>query len=111
MHKEHEKIIRQLNDCAIECNHCFSECLNEKDITMLARCIELDRECADVCQMTASLLARDSEHAHELMQLCAKVCEACADECSKYQNDHCKRCADICRKCAETCNAHVAVNQ
>ena len=73
MKKEGDKIIRQLNDCAIECNYCFNECLNEKDVSMLARCIELDRECADICQLTASLLARDYEYAHELMQLCAKV--------------------------------------
>ena len=50
MHKEHHEIIRQLNDCAIECNHCFNACLNEEDVTMLARCIELERECAEICQ-------------------------------------------------------------
>ena len=110
MHKEHQELIRQLNACTDECNHCYNECLNEKDVTMLARCIELDRECADICQWTASLLARDSEHGHELMHLCAKVCEACADECAKHEHEHCKRCAEACRKCAETCNAHETVN-
>lgn len=110
MHKKDLETIRQLNDCANECNQCFSKALDEVDVSMFARCIELDRECADICQLTASFLARDSEHAHELMQLCAKICDECADECAKHQDDHCKRCAEACRACADTCIGHLAVH-
>jgi hypothetical protein len=106
MHKENQEIIRELNACTDECNHCYNECLNEKDVTMLARCIELDRECADICQWTASFLARDSEHAHDLIQLCAKICEACADECTKHDMEHCRQCARACRACSETLLHH-----
>ncbi len=109
MHKEHEKIILELNACINECNHCFNECLNEKDVKMLAKCIQLNLECADFCQLSSTLIARNSEQAHEMLLLCAKVCERCADECVKHQNDHCKHCAEVCRKCAETCNEHLAV--
>ncbi len=110
MHKEHQEIINQLNDCATECNHCYSECLNEKDVAMMARCIELDRDCADICQFTASMLARGSKHAHHLLKECADICNACASECAKHDNEHCKHCAEVCRKCAETCNTHEAAH-
>jgi hypothetical protein len=104
MHKENEEIIRQLNACADECNHCFNACLNVTDVAMMARCIELDRECSDICQLTASFLARESEHAHELMKLCATICQACGEECAKHINDHCRRCSEECLKCAEACH-------
>lgn len=106
MHKEHQSIIQEINNCAAECNHCFSECLNEKDVAMMARCIELDRDCADICQLTSALLARDSEYAHKVMQLCAQLCEECAEECAKHDADHCRKCADTCRRCAEVCHSH-----
>ncbi|HKR06979.1 MAG TPA: four-helix bundle copper-binding protein [Bacteroidia bacterium] len=106
MHQEHKEIIRQLNDCANECNHCFNACLQEDDVKMMARCIELDRDCADICQLTASMLARNSEHAHHLLKECADICEACAEECAKHKNEHCKSCAEACRKCAEACATH-----
>jgi hypothetical protein len=104
MQMENKEIIRQLNACADQCNHCFNECLNEEDVTMMARCIELDRECSDICQWTASFIARQSEYTNDLMQLCAKICEDCAEECAKHDNEHCRLCSEVCRKCAEVCH-------
>lgn len=103
MHNENQEIINQLNECAAECNHCYSECLNEKDVTMMARCIELDRECSDICQLTASMLARGSEHSLQLLKLCADICNTCAEECEKHDNEHCIRCSEVCYRCAESC--------
>jgi hypothetical protein len=106
MHTEHKEMIDELNRCANECNHCFSACLEEEDVKMMTRCIELDRECADICQLAASLLARGSENAESYLKVCAEICEACAEECAKHDNEHCKRCAEICSQCAEHCNQY-----
>jgi hypothetical protein len=106
MHTEHLKIIQQLSECANECNHCYSECLHEKDVAHMILCIQFNRDCADICQFTASMLARGSAHAQHLLKECVDVCNACAQECAKHMNEHCKLCAEICSKCAETCNAH-----
>ncbi len=33
--------------CAQACEMCASACLREEDVKAMARCIELDRDCAD----------------------------------------------------------------
>lgn len=89
--------------CGIECNVCTAACLNEEHVSMMARCIELTRECSLLCITTAQLMSMDGEFSHSLCQLCADVCQACADECEKHDAGHCKRCAQHCRKCANEC--------
>ncbi|MCU7550271.1 four-helix bundle copper-binding protein [Chitinophagaceae bacterium LB-8] len=35
------------------------------------------------------------------------MCEACAVECAKHENDHCQECSKVCRQCAEECRRMV----
>lgn len=109
-HEQNKSLLEALNNCAAECNHCATACLEEDDVKMLARCIKLDIDCADVCQLTASLIARGSKHGNHLLKECAEICDACAEECEKHANhmEHCKSCAEECRKCAEECRAMVS---
>lgn len=90
-------------ECAVQCENCATACLQEEDLKMMHACILLDRDCADICFLTAQLLARSSRHGEHLMKECAEVCEACAEECAKHEMDHCQVCAEACRKCAELC--------
>lgn len=103
---KHAQLVDTLLACAMACEFCAASCLHEDDVKMMARCIELDRDCADICMLAAEMLTRDSMHAHKLLALCAEICEACAAECEKHAHDHCKACAEACRKCAEACRAH-----
>jgi hypothetical protein len=104
-HKQNQELIRALSDCAAACNHCATACLEEKDPHHLARCIRLDRDCADICLLTASFVARGSEHAEHLLRECAEICNACAEECGMHkQMAHCQECAVACRDCAEICS-------
>jgi hypothetical protein len=99
--------------CAIECDRCATACLNEKDISMLARCIELDRECAEACYATARLMGIGGEHATLFCHVCAEICETCAEECEKHVAhgmEHCRSCAEACRSCADTCRSLTGVN-
>ena len=103
---QHHQLIMVLNNCVTECNHCATACLDEQDVKMLAKCIKLDIDCADICNLTASLLARGSEHGHHLLQECTEVCNACAEECDKHAEmgmEHCRACAEACRACADAC--------
>lgn len=105
-HVQNQELLDALNKCAAECNHCATACLDEKDVKMLARCIKLDIDCAAICSLTASFIARGSEHSEHLLKECADICNACAEECEKHQHmDHCKRCAEACRACAEECSS------
>ena len=105
-HEQHHQIIAALNNCAAECNHCISACLEEEDVKMLAKCIKLDMDCAEICSLTASFLARGSVHGDHLKKECAEVCNACATECEKHSHmEHCKKCAEACRACAAECSS------
>jgi len=45
-----------------------------------------------------------SEFAPQLCALCADVCRACAEECSRHDMDHCQQCAEACRRCEQACS-------
>jgi hypothetical protein len=109
-HQTNQELIKALNECAAACNHCFSACLADKDVNMVAACINADRDCADICQTVSSFLSRDSEHGKHLLKECIEICEKCAAECEKHahHHEHCKLCAEACRKCAEACKANAA---
>lgn len=102
--------ITALNECATACNHCLTSCLQEQDVQSMTGCIKLDRDCADICQLVSSFLARGSEHGKHLLKECIEICEKCAAECEKHahHHDHCKQCAEACRKCVEACKAIAA---
>ena len=103
MNQKFASCIEACYACAAECNHCASACLGEEDVKMMARCIALDMDCAEICALAAGAMARNSEMAGALCTACAAVCQACADECGKHQHGHCQRCAEACRRCAEEC--------
>lgn len=94
--------------CASICDHCASACLQEKDVQMLTRCIQLDNESAAICYATAQVMSLNGEHAEQICRVCADVCLACAEECEKHSHmEHCKQCAEACRQCAEECRKMV----
>ena len=85
------------------CEHCATSCLKEKDVKMMARCIELDRSCADACSWAMREMSRDSQFAERVCAVCADICDACGEECAKHKMGHCRECAEACRACAEAC--------
>ena len=108
MHEKFASCIKACYDCAAEYNHCAAACLKEDDVKMMARCIALDMDCAEICALAAAAMARGSECARTICAACADVCQACGDECGKHKHDHCKRCAEACRRCAEECRKMAA---
>jgi hypothetical protein len=90
------------------CNTCYSACLEEEDVKMMADCIRLDRECADICGFAVKSMQSNSPFASQICQLCAEICEACGNECKQHDHDHCQKCADACFKCADACRKMVA---
>ncbi|HYG20006.1 MAG TPA: four-helix bundle copper-binding protein, partial [Ohtaekwangia sp.] len=59
----HQTCIDACLACALECEQCVSACLNEPDLQILTRCIELDRECSLACFASARLMSMGGEHA------------------------------------------------
>ncbi len=104
MKNQNKQLIAILTECAALCNYCSTACLDEKNVSMMARCIKLDMDCAQLCELTAAFVSRGSEHAKHVMKECLEVCVKCAEECGKHADmEHCKECAEACRRCAEAC--------
>jgi hypothetical protein len=101
--QQYESCIEACNDCADACDTCAAACLKEDDVKMMARCIALDIDCAQLCRLAAAVMVRGGEAASSICQACADVCDMCADECIKHDAQHCKDCADACRRCAAEC--------
>jgi hypothetical protein len=102
-HEQHKSCIDACVRCAQECEHCATACLAEPDVKMMAECIRLDRDCAQMCWAAGGFMARGSEFDTDVCRLCADICEACGEECARHEQDHCQRCAEECRACAEEC--------
>jgi hypothetical protein len=100
------KLAEILAKCAMTCEFCATSCLREKDMSMLSRCIALNRDCADSCMLGARMLERDSEIVRRFLLICEDICYLCADECEKHDHDHCRYCAKVCRYCAKACHRH-----
>jgi len=106
MEKKVLYLVSVLANCKAMCNYCFNACLHEEDVKMMKDCIKLDKECAEICGLTLSLIASDSPFSKEILSLCSKACQKCADECKKHHYDHCQDCARACSQCAEACNEY-----
>lgn len=103
-------LLQQLMKCIAACEHCADACLDEEDPRSMAECIRLDRDCADICALTARFLGRDSERTPQLLQLCSAICDACHAECARHNNEHCRACAEVCAACRDACHAFEAIH-
>ena len=101
-----QTILDALARCIAACEMCSDACLHEDHVHMMVPCIELDRDCADICRLTSAFIARGSQHAQHVIKECIEICQKCADECGKHQHDHCQYCAEACRKCVEACQQY-----
>jgi len=60
-------------------------------------------ECARMCEMSSELMAINGQFVKEHCNICAKICDACAQECSMFKDEHCQKCAQECHTCADEC--------
>lgn len=100
---QYQSCIDACNKCAQLCNECFRMCLVEPDVKAREHCIVDLVECAEICMTAASAMTRRSYHVDRICNLCATICEECASECGKFNDEHTRACADACRQCADEC--------
>lgn len=108
--EDYAEALAALTMCAQVCTACADACLAEDNVAHLRRCIRTDLDCAEICQLTARLIARQTETPNEVihaqLHTCVLACQTCADECERHasMHDHCRICAETCRHCQERCN-------
>jgi hypothetical protein len=101
-------------DCAQACVACADACIGEENPRPLARCIRLNQDCANLCEVTAKVFSRqtlrDDFVSRAVLQACLAACRACAEECEKHAKamKHCEVCADACRACEKACDRLLA---
>ena len=103
--RNEEACLRACHECAVACLRCATACLQEPDPKPMARCIALDLECADICQLAVASISRGDERMNAICTLCAQACSRCAAECGRHDMDHCQHCAEACKRCADACVA------
>ena len=102
--QKYRNCIDACNSCAEACEYCATCDLQEQDVKAMAACIQINRDCANICWASSQFMSRASKYAKQICNVCADICEACAKECEKYIDmDHCQKCAQACRRCAEEC--------
>lgn len=105
---ENRAVLDALARCIAACEYCADACLSEDNIQMMVGCIRTDRDCADICRVTAAFIARNSAHAPHIMKECIEICQKCYDECSQHKHDHCQQCAEACKACLDACKSYQA---
>lgn len=104
---ENQTVLEALNRCVAACENCITACLHEEHVQHMVGCILLDRDCADICALTARFVARGSAHAKHVMRECIELCQLCHTECAKHNDTHCQQCAAACKACIEVCKAYL----
>jgi len=103
------RCIDECGRCEASCTICADADLAEDDVDGMRRCIRLCLDCADVCNSTMHVMARQTEAdaatQRAALEACIAACRACTDECEKHahHHEHCRLCAEDCRRCQSAC--------
>ncbi len=107
-----EPLARCIEAClesAQACIACADACLAEATTARLDRCIRLTLDCAEACAATGQMLTRrlspNAALRRRMVETCADLCRACAEECDRHgvEYEHCRRCAETCLVCERAC--------
>lgn len=107
---DREKMLRCIEDClqcAGICAHCSDHCLRMGGAHASPDHQGIMRDCAEICAVSASFMARRSRHAEHVCRECADVCRECAQSCERLAEGDSvmTRCAQLCWRCAVSCEA------
>ncbi|SMO95175.1 four-helix bundle copper-binding protein [Melghirimyces algeriensis] len=99
-------LIGIIQHCTTVCDGMVTMVACMPDVAQRRMQLRLLRDCADICSLTAQMLARNSPFSRQMALLCAQVCEACGRECMKFPDPHSQHCARVCLHCADACRKY-----
>ena len=118
-HIQLSQVRKEMQQCIQNCFNCHSICLNTINYCLQKggmhtepAHIRLMLDCAEICQISANFMLRNSDFHIRTCGICAEVCDRCARDCDRVAspqenrmgNDaQMKACADMCRRCADSC--------
>jgi hypothetical protein len=74
-------------ECAQACTACADACIGEGDMQMLARCVRLDLDCADVCEATGRILSRQTATEPQMLRAALSACAEACRRCEQAYNN------------------------
>jgi hypothetical protein len=97
-------------DCAKACNKAYRFCLEQAAAgrSRNARVAQTLGDCAAFCDLSATLISRQSTLMAFSCRACADACRQCGQECQSFDTDiDMKLCMDACQRCEESCRTMV----
>jgi hypothetical protein len=73
--------------CATVCEQTITHCLRKGRKHASPEVIQLLSDCAGMCRMSATMMARNSSFRARHCALCADVCKACEESCEGFGED------------------------
>ena len=92
--------IEACRKCIADCQYCLLQMSGRESKNDCPLCCIL---CIESCSAALQFLMADSQYAKEYCNICAKVCQWCAEQCAQHDHKHCEDCANSCVKCMEEC--------
>jgi len=89
--------------CAAACAECTLYCLKQGGKHAEAHHIGMMQDCAEICSLAQCLMLRASPNARSVLQLCADVCQKCAQHCGMFNDATMNRCVEASFRAAQTC--------
>jgi hypothetical protein len=103
-----EFCIEDCLECMRACEQCANSCLRGMPLRAMIEYRALLLECADMAAWTARAIAQGAPDAANWCWLCARMSEACADECAACDQAAFHEATASCLRCAESCCELVA---
>lgn len=105
----HQELVETIQNCEAICEHMTHHIKMHYSLQMRTRQLQLLRDCADICGLTAKYIARNSMFARRTAQLCGHICEVCGAECARFSDAESQNCARVCLNCARECYAFASM--
>lgn len=104
--------IQACKDCVGICTNCAAACTEEENVQSLSRCIQLNLECAAICNAAVQLMEVNGNSSASLYKLCGDICQRCAEECVRHAFiEHCRHSAEAARSCSILCYEMATLQQ
>lgn len=104
-----ERLVQTVQDCEATCEHMAMHILSLPDVRSRATQGALLRECADICGLTAKILARNSVVDRQIADFCARIARSCGNECAKFSDAMSQQCSRVCLETAGECADHATL--
>lgn len=104
----YQRLVQALDACEAGCIRTAAYVGSLKQQGLRSRQGSLLRECEDICNLTLKMLHRKSPYSKQTIQLCARICRDCAEECAKFSDQVSRQCSEVCMNAYRECMGYTS---